>query len=124
MAVATDRAKPQPRRAAERDVDLVLARSPINLANLVTLGRLLMVVPLVWLIASERLEAAFWLFVAAGVSDVVDGFIAKNFNARTELGAILDPLADKACSTASTWRWRSSAGCRPGSRSWCSAATC
>ncbi len=55
-----------------------------------------MVVPLVWLIASDRLEAAFWLFVAAGVSDVVDGFIAKKFNTRTELGAVLDPLADKA----------------------------
>ena len=55
-----------------------------------------MVVPLVWLIATSRLEAAFWLFVAAGVSDFVDGFIAKNFNAKTELGAILDPLADKA----------------------------
>jgi cardiolipin synthase len=96
MAVATDRGKPRPRRAGERDVDLVLARSPINLANLVTLGRLLMVVPLVWLIATERLEAAFWLFLAAGISDVVDGFIAKNFNAKTELGAILDPLADKA----------------------------
>ena len=96
MAVATDRGKPQSRRAAEREVDLVLARSPINLANLVTLGRLLMVVPLVWLIATGRLEAAFWLFVAAGISDVVDGFIAKNFNAKTELGAILDPLADKA----------------------------
>ncbi len=95
MAVATDKGKPRPRRAGERDVDLVLARSPVNLANLVTLGRLLMVVPLVWLIATERLEAAFWLFVAAGVSDVVDGFIAKNFNARTDLGAYLDPLADK-----------------------------
>ena len=55
-----------------------------------------MVVPLVWLIASDRLEAAFWLFLAAGLSDFVDGFIAKNFNAKTELGAVLDPLADKA----------------------------
>lgn len=53
-------------------------------------------VPVVWLIATDRLEAAFWLFLAAGVSDVVDGFIAKNFNARTDLGAYLDPLADKA----------------------------
>jgi cardiolipin synthase (CMP-forming) len=96
MAVATNRGKPQPRRAAERDVDLVLDRSPINLANLVTLGRLLMVVPLVWLIATDRLAAAFWLFIAAGVSDFVDGFIAKNFNVRTDLGAVLDPLADKA----------------------------
>jgi cardiolipin synthase (CMP-forming) len=95
MAVATNRAKSQPRRAGERDIELVLARSPLNLANLVTLGRLLMVVPLVWLIATDRLDAAFWLFVAAGVSDFVDGFIAKNFNARTDLGAYLDPLADK-----------------------------
>lgn len=54
-----------------------------------------MVVPLVWLIVSEHLQAAFWLFVAAGVSDVVDGFIAKRFNARTSLGSYLDPLADK-----------------------------
>ena len=54
-----------------------------------------MVVPLVWLIATDRLGAAFWLFVAAGVSDFVDGFIAKHFNARTDLGAYLDPLADK-----------------------------
>lgn len=65
------------------------------MANVVTLGRLLMVVPVVWLIATGRVEAAFWLFAAAGVSDVVDGFIAKNFNAKTELGAYLDPLADK-----------------------------
>jgi cardiolipin synthase len=96
MAVATNRTKPQPRRAAERDVELVLERSPLNLANLVTLGRLLIVFPLVWLIATERMDAAFWLFVAAGISDAVDGFIAKNFNAKTELGACLDPLADKA----------------------------
>ena len=54
-----------------------------------------MVVPVVWLITTERLHAAFWLFVAAGVSDALDGFIAKTFNSRTELGAYLDPLADK-----------------------------
>lgn len=54
-----------------------------------------MVGPVVWLITTERLHAAFWLFVAAGVSDALDGFIAKTFNSRTELGAYLDPLADK-----------------------------
>ena len=54
-----------------------------------------MVGPVVWLIMTERLHAAFWLFVAAGVSDALDGFIAKTFNTRTELGAYLDPLADK-----------------------------
>jgi cardiolipin synthase len=95
MAVATDRGKSQPRRAAERDVDRVLDRSPSNLANLITISRLLMVVPLIWLIATDRVYAAFWLLVVAGMSDALDGYIAKNFNARTELGAYLDPLADK-----------------------------
>ncbi len=52
-------------------------------------------VPLVWLIVTQRLEAAFWLFIAAAASDAVDGYIAKNFNARTNLGSYLDPLADK-----------------------------
>ena len=39
---------------------------------------------------------AFALFLAAGVSDAVDGFLAKRFHMTTELGAYLDPLADKA----------------------------
>jgi cardiolipin synthase len=95
MAVASDGGKSRRGRPSEREAGAVLARSPLNLANVVTFGRLLMVVPVVWLIAIGHVEIAFWLFAAAGVSDVVDGFIAKNFNARTELGAYLDPLADK-----------------------------
>lgn len=67
----------------------------MNIPNLISLGRL-MVAPLaVWLILSYRMEEAFWLFVAAGVSDAVDGFIAKRFNATTPLGGYLDPIADK-----------------------------
>ncbi len=54
-----------------------------------------MVVPLIWLIATERVHAAFWLLLAAGMSDALDGYVAKNFNARTDLGAYLDPIADK-----------------------------
>jgi cardiolipin synthase len=54
-----------------------------------------MVIPLIWLIATERVHAAFWLLLAAGMSDALDGYIAKNFNARTALGAYLDPIADK-----------------------------
>ncbi len=54
-----------------------------------------MVIPLIWLIATERVHAAFWLLLAAGMSDALDGYIAKNFNARTDLGAYLDPIADK-----------------------------
>lgn len=81
----------------QRDVDLVLkAASPYNLANLITVLRLLMVPPLMWLIVTDRVWAAFWVFMAAGLSDALDGYIAKTFNQSTDLGAILDPLADKA----------------------------
>jgi cardiolipin synthase len=43
-----------------------------------------------------RMELAFWLFIAAGISDAADGYIAKRFGAQSELGSYLDPLADKA----------------------------
>ncbi|MEI6559670.1 MAG: CDP-alcohol phosphatidyltransferase family protein [Rhodospirillaceae bacterium] len=64
--------------------------------NIITIGRLIMVPLTVYCILSGALETAFWLFVAAGVSDAVDGAIARLFDARTVLGGFLDPLADKA----------------------------
>jgi cardiolipin synthase len=65
------------------------------LPNAITVGRLLAVPVMVWLIVSDRMSAAFWLFVAAGISDGVDGFIAKKFGAESQLGSYLDPIADK-----------------------------
>jgi len=50
----------------------------------------------VWAITSGEARAAFFLFVAAGISDAVDGFLAKRLHMASELGALLDPLADKA----------------------------
>jgi cardiolipin synthase len=69
---------------------------PKSIPNLITLGRILLVPVVVWAIASNAMWVAFVLFVAAGVSDAVDGFLAKRFDMATELGAYLDPLADKA----------------------------
>lgn len=65
------------------------------LPNLITLGRLLAVPLAVWLMLTDRLAAAFWLFLAAGISDAIDGYLARRLKARSELGAYLDPLADK-----------------------------
>jgi cardiolipin synthase len=68
----------------------------LNLPNLITTGRILLVPILVWAITVGQLQVAFWLFVAAGISDAVDGFLAKRLKATSEFGAYLDPLADKA----------------------------
>jgi cardiolipin synthase len=50
----------------------------------------------VYLILQGEFAAAFWLFVAAGISDAIDGFLAKRFDMASTIGGFLDPLADKA----------------------------
>ena len=50
---------------------------------------------LFWLLLNDHPRIAFFLFLAAGVSDAVDGYLAKRFKWTSELGAYLDPLADK-----------------------------
>lgn len=67
----------------------------MNLPNIISLSRMAMVPVTVWLILDERILAAFWLFLVAGLSDAVDGYLAKRFNAETVFGAFIDPLADK-----------------------------
>jgi cardiolipin synthase len=68
----------------------------VSIPNIITLGRILLVPFIVWAIASNQMEIAFAIFIVAGVSDAVDGFLAKRFDMASELGALLDPLADKA----------------------------
>ncbi len=67
-----------------------------SLPNLISLGRLVLAPAIVSLIIAERWKEACVVFIIAGVSDAVDGWLAKTFELRTELGAYLDPLADKA----------------------------
>jgi len=68
----------------------------LSIPNIITLGRILLVPVIVWAIASNQMAFAFAVFIVAGVSDAVDGFLAKRFNMASELGALLDPIADKA----------------------------
>lgn len=63
--------------------------------NLLTLLRIAATPVLIMLLTYEMFAGALLLFVLAGISDGLDGYIAKRFHYQTRLGAILDPLADK-----------------------------
>ena len=68
----------------------------MNIPNALTLARIILVPLIVWLIITHEIPAAFVLFLLAGLSDAVDGYLAKRFGWQTELGTYLDPIADKA----------------------------
>jgi cardiolipin synthase len=69
----------------------------LSIPNLITLARILLVPIVVWAIATPgAMWIAFVLFLVAGVSDAIDGYLAKRFGMTSVLGAYLDPLADKA----------------------------
>lgn len=67
----------------------------MTVANLITILRFILVPGVVWALLTNHIDLAFAGFLVAGVSDAVDGFIARHFNQRSELGAYLDPMADK-----------------------------
>lgn len=67
----------------------------VNIANIVTILRLLLAPVVMWLLMEGEAAAAFGLFLFAGITDAIDGMIAKRFGQETELGAYLDPVADK-----------------------------
>ncbi len=67
----------------------------MNIPNLISLGRIILVPVVFWLLVTGETQAAFFAFIVAGISDAVDGYLAKTFGWKTELGAYLDPLADK-----------------------------
>ncbi|HET8726186.1 MAG TPA: CDP-alcohol phosphatidyltransferase family protein [Alphaproteobacteria bacterium] len=66
-----------------------------TIPNLITLARLFSAPVAVWLVIVDEYMAAFWLFLAAGLSDAIDGLLARLLQARSLLGAYLDPIADK-----------------------------
>lgn len=67
-----------------------------QLPNVLTGLRLALIAPFVYTLVTERFAAALALFTLAGMTDVLDGYLASRFNWRTWLGGVLDPLADKA----------------------------
>ena len=66
-----------------------------DIPNIISLLRLLAVIPVVFLLLQHRYGWALSLFALAGISDGLDGYLAKHYGWRSRLGGILDPLADK-----------------------------
>jgi cardiolipin synthase len=66
-----------------------------HIPNILTFFRILLVPVFLYFILSDEYKTAAAVFITAGVTDAVDGFIARRFNVRTELGTALDPFADK-----------------------------
>jgi len=67
----------------------------INAPNLITLFRFVLVPLFVAVFFAGHIKAAFWILVLAGVTDVLDGYVARSRGLITEIGSMLDPLADK-----------------------------
>ena len=67
----------------------------MNIPNFITLIRILLIPLIVILLMEDKADLAFLTFVIAGVSDALDGFIARLFKQKTKLGAFIDPIADK-----------------------------
>lgn len=69
--------------------------TPKVIPNLITVFRILLVIPMVWLLSQRQYAAVLGLFAVAGLSDALDGYLARRFGWFTRIGAVLDPLADK-----------------------------
>jgi cardiolipin synthase len=67
----------------------------LTLPNVITFARLCVVPLAVWLVMEHRFGSAFFLFLAAGLSDAVDGWLARRNGGGNAVGALLDPVADK-----------------------------
>ena len=67
-----------------------------DIPNLISFLRILLTLPIVWLLFEQEFTYALMLFAVAGFSDGLDGFLAKHFHWQSHLGGLLDPLADKA----------------------------
>jgi cardiolipin synthase (CMP-forming) len=71
-----------------------------HLPNLITLLRMVLVVPLCWLISNGRYDGALLVAALAGFSDALDGYLAKRCGWQSWIGGMLDPVADKLLLTA------------------------
>ncbi|MCS6780619.1 MAG: CDP-alcohol phosphatidyltransferase family protein [Geminicoccaceae bacterium] len=95
MAVATS-GRPVGYLAPVRRAALCMLRLVLpHLANALTASRMVAAVPVSLLVLDERDGLAFWIFLAAALTDLADGYVAKRWASPSRVGAALDPVADK-----------------------------
>jgi cardiolipin synthase (CMP-forming) len=78
------------------DVGSARSTALLTLPNVITFARLCMVPMAVWFVLERGLIEAFFVFMAAGLSDALDGWLARRNGSGNSVGALLDPVADKA----------------------------
>lgn len=66
-----------------------------DIPNLISIMRIFLSIPIVWMLFEQRFDLALVLFAIAGISDALDGYLAKRNKWHSQLGGLLDPLADK-----------------------------
>lgn len=70
---------------------MILRHTP----NILTLARVLLIIPFLVFLSQQNFAAAFYLFLVAGLSDALDGWLARHYHWQSAFGSVLDPLADK-----------------------------
>ncbi len=88
-------------QTSEAKTDLPDRARVWTVANLLTALRILLILPFLYFVYAQRFGLALAVFFVASITDYADGYIARNFNQKTRLGQVLDPLADKLLTTAS-----------------------
>lgn len=66
-----------------------------DIPNFISILRIVLIIPIVWMLISDHYGYALFTFAFAGFTDALDGFLAKQYNWQSRLGTILDPIADK-----------------------------
>jgi cardiolipin synthase len=78
-----------------------------HIPNIISVFRIILVYPIVQFMLARRFDWSLALFIVAGISDALDGFLAKHFDWKSRLGSYLDPAADKlllvACFLSAGW---------------------
>ena len=88
-------------RAFESVKRAVTYYNNLNIANFLTILRVIAIPGFIVALAYKYTGVALAIFIGCGLTDGLDGFIARTFHQRTEIGAFLDPLADKLLLTSS-----------------------